>query len=411
MIFIEKQLILELDGDELKVQVLRIVLILITLGCILGPIGTVVVMYRNNLSGMVVTSQLRQYFSNNNNSNNNGNNNSNNNGNNSPNNNGNNNNISNGNENNYNNNGNGGNIVSNSGGVTNNNPQVNSPTNTFGSSGQFDVTAQNSQAPVSDQIMANVNCLVAENGNNIQLSLDMSPQNVPNDLQSIFSTSNDYVFNFAGTTTTSSSGMQITASAQGNLNPGGSFSINLAGSLDQNQDTLTFTLTSAGNSQATITTPQSIIAHPNGTNNGNSNNNNSNNNNSNNNGNSNSRPSYAGGTINTSEKTISLTFSVINSNSQSETLNSMGGTIETTTGQYKLGTVSLDKAPVTIPSGQTVTITLSGSLTSSGQSDLANNFSGASSIDVTAINAAMTLNGVSQSQSGPQEIGTVNITS
>ena len=48
-------------------QVVRIVLVLITIGCILGPIGTVVVMYHNNLAGMVVTPQVKQLLNNNSN--------------------------------------------------------------------------------------------------------------------------------------------------------------------------------------------------------------------------------------------------------------------------------------------------------------------------------------------------------
>ena len=61
-------------------QVIKIILVLITVGCIVGPIGTVVIMYRNNLSQMVITPQIQQLTnSGNNNSNNNGNNNNNNN--------------------------------------------------------------------------------------------------------------------------------------------------------------------------------------------------------------------------------------------------------------------------------------------------------------------------------------------
>jgi hypothetical protein len=40
-------------------QVLGIVLILISVGSIVGPIGTVVLMYSNNLEGLVITPQIR----------------------------------------------------------------------------------------------------------------------------------------------------------------------------------------------------------------------------------------------------------------------------------------------------------------------------------------------------------------
>ena len=373
-------------------QVLRVVLVLITIGCIVGPVGAVVIMYRNNLPQMVVTPQIEQLLNfGNNDSNNNENNNQNNN----------NNNI---NQNDNNNNGN-----SNSGNVNNNNPPVNNPTSSFGGTGQFDMTIPSNGNQVSDEISSNVNCALEQNGNNIQLSLTLEPQSVPSDLQPTFTPNNNYAFNFAGTNSTSDSGTQITANAQGSM-PGGTFNINFNGTIDQLQDTLTFTLTSATNSPVSITTTQAIDTHPNNNNNNSSNNNGNNSSNNNNNANNNSGPTYTTGTINTSKKMITLTFTATNSNSQSETLNSMGGTIETTTGQYQLGTVSLDNAPVTIPTGQTITFTLSGSLTSSGQSALSDHFSGESTIDITAVNAKMTLNGVSQPQSGAQDIGNINIT-
>lgn len=398
-------------------QKVRVILTLITIGCILGPIGAVLVMYHSDLSQLVISPQLKALLPNNNGNsgNNNGNNNNNNNGNNNNNNN-NNNGNGNGNNNNNNNNGNSGNGFSNSGNVNNNNPEVINPSNSFGSSGQFAVTAQTSQGQVSDQLTANVNCLVAENGNNIQLSLDLSPTNVPSDLQSVFTQPNDYLFNFAGTTTSSSSGMQITANAQGSLNPGGTFNINLSGSLDQNQDTLTFTLAPAGNSQASITTPQAISANPN---NNNGNNNNNNNNNNSNNGSSGSGNNSNGGNpsldasssqIDTATGKITLTFTITNSNSQSATISKMSGTVINDQDQVTLGTVSLP-SPVTINGGQTGQVVVSGSLTSQGKSDLTSNFAGDSSIDIEIAGGTMTVNGVTQSNSQTQNVGDINLVS
>ncbi len=48
-------------------QILSVVLVLITVGCIVGPIGGVVLMYRDNLSGLVVTPQIKNFMNGNNN--------------------------------------------------------------------------------------------------------------------------------------------------------------------------------------------------------------------------------------------------------------------------------------------------------------------------------------------------------
>ncbi len=48
-------------------QILSVVLVLITVGCIIGPMGGVVLMYRDNLSGLVVTPQIKNIINGNNN--------------------------------------------------------------------------------------------------------------------------------------------------------------------------------------------------------------------------------------------------------------------------------------------------------------------------------------------------------
>ncbi len=329
------------------------------------------------------------HFGNNDNSNNNGNNNNNN---------------QNDNSNNGNNNGNTG---SNSGNVNNSNPPVTNPTNSFGGSGQLDVTVPNSGSPAG--INANVNCLVSQNGNNIQLGLDLFPTSVPSSLQSTFSNSgnSDYLFNFDGTTSNTDSGTQITANAQGSLNSGSTFNLDLNGTIDQAQDTFTLTLTSEQTSQMGITTPQAISLH---LNNNNGNNNNSNNNSSNNPNNNSGgvTPIFQGGQINTAQKTITLTFSVTNGIGHDTTINSMSGTLEITADQYSLGTVS-STGPVTIPLGQTATITVSGPLTQNDLNYLNNHYSHATSVDVTVVNGKMTEDGVTNQGGQSQDLGNIPI--
>ena len=372
-------------------QILRIVLVLISIGCILGPVGAVMIMYRSNLSQIVLTPQLQQLIHTNNN--------------NSPNDNGNNNNSNNNNDNNNSNNNNLGNS-------NNNNPQVSNPGNSFGGSGQFDVSVSNGGN--TGEISANINCIVSQNGNNIQLSLDLSPTSVPENLQSTFSNS-DIMFNFGGTTSNTDQGTQITANAQGSLSSGSTYNLNLNGTIDQNQDSLQFSITSAPNVQASITTPQAIILYPNSNynnNSNNSNNNNSNNSNENNttsnNNNSGVSPVFVSGQINTVQKTITLTFSATSSLSYDTTINSMSGTIETTAGQYSLGTVSL-ASPVKISSGQTGTLTLSGTLTQDGLNNLNSHYSQAPSVDVTALNGQMTEDGVTNQGAQSQDLGNILI--
>ena len=400
-------------------QALRIVLVLISVGCILGPIGAMAVQYRSNLSQMVLTPQLQQltHFGNNNNSNNNngnnGNNNTpNNNGNNNSNNPGNNNNNPNNDSNNNNNDNNNESTGSNSGNVNNLNPLMNNSTYTFGGLGQFDINLANNDSQSSNEISTNIYCMVFQSGNNIQLSLDLTPTNVPNSLEPVFTSNNDYIFNFVGTTSDNSSGTQITANSQGSLNSGSTFNLNLNGAIDQNQDTLTFTITSGSNAQANITTPQAIGLQPNsGSDNYNSNNNNNDNNGNNSNNNNNPQgvnPLYTGGTINTSKKTITLTFSLTNALSQSTTINSMTGTLELTADQTQLGTVN-SSSPTTISSGQTVTVTVSGTLTQEGLNELNNNYSHANSVNVTIVNAQMTEDGVTNQGAQSQNIGNIAI--
>jgi hypothetical protein len=374
-----------------RLQVVRIVLVLITIGCILGPIGAVVIMYHNNLVGMVMTPQVKQLLNGNNNNGNN--NNNNNNGNN-----GNNNNNSNNNNNGNNNNNNG----------NNNNPTSSNPMSSFGGSGQINVTIQENGNQVSDQISETINCVVTQNGNSIQLTLTLEAQSVPSDLQPTFVPNNGYNFNFDGSASPMNSGTQITASSQGGLSPGGPYNINFSGTIDSTQNTLTFTLTSAANAQVIITTPQAISIY----NNGNNNNNNGNNSstptpsgNNNNNG-PNMSLDNAASQIDTSTGQITLVFNVTNTDSQSETISKMSGTAINNNDQTNLGSVK-QASSVTIPAGQSAEVKVTGTLTSQGKSDL----SGVSSMDIAIENGSMTVNGVSQSGSQTQDLGNISVVS
>ena len=242
------------------VQALKIILVLITIGCIVGPVGAVVIMYRNDLTQMIITPQIQQLtHSGDNNSNNDGNNNNNNN--------------------NY---GNNNNMI----------PDVTNPNN----------------------IIVNNNGMDG-NGNN---------QNNTNSNNDNTNDSNN------------------SSSSNNNNNPNG----------------------------ASLT--------------------------------------FLNGQINTAQKTITLTFIITNNLNQDTTINKMSGIVEVTNDQYQLGTVSLQHAPTTISSGQTITVTVSGALTQDGQNHLTQNYKGVTSLDVTVPNGSLTEDGVTN-QPQPQDLGLITI--
>jgi len=227
-------------------KVVGIVVVVLFVGMILG----------GYLSFTVIGPELQKlninfgYVANSNNQNSNSNNNGNNNNSNGNSNNNNNNNNNNGNSS---NNGNGS-----QGGVNNNNPSPSNPTGSYGGSGQFDLSMQSNGNTLSGTMTANIDCAVEQRGSNIQLSIDLTPTSVSGSLQqAITAGGSDTVFNFVGTT----SGSQLTANAQGTAGSGQTFDFNLSGSIYSN--TLTFTMTSASDSQITVSTPQQIITHNN----------------------------------------------------------------------------------------------------------------------------------------------------
>jgi len=96
-------------------------------------------------------------------------------------------------------------------GINNNNPPPSSPTGIYGGSGQFNLAMGRNGNPISGTMTANVNCAVAQSGDNIQLSLDLAATSVTGSLQQAIQTGgSDSIFNFVGTT----SGTQITANSQ-----------------------------------------------------------------------------------------------------------------------------------------------------------------------------------------------------
>ncbi len=142
-------------------------------------------------------------------------------------------------------------------GMSNNNPPITNPTSQYTSVGsQFSlIIPDQNGGKASGTISANVNCVVQQDGNNIQLDLTVTPTNIPSSLSQVMGSNSPVTFNFAGTT----SGTQINAQAAGYAGSDSSsptFDLSLSGSIGSN--TLTLTVTSTSNSQLAISTPQPI---------------------------------------------------------------------------------------------------------------------------------------------------------
>ncbi len=137
-------------------------------------------------------------------------------------------------------------------------------------------------------------------------------------------------------------------------------------------------------------------------------NNNSNDNRNNNNTGGGVTATFLNGQISVSEKTITLTFSITNGLTQDSTINSMSGTVEITADQYTLGTVTLNN-PVTIHSGQSVTVTATGTLTQNSLDYLNSNYSHTTQLGIMVINGEMTQDGVAHQGGQSQDLGSVPV--
>jgi len=141
----------------------------------------------------------------------------------------------------------------------------------------------------------------------------------------------------------------------------------------------------------------------------NSNYNNSDNNNNNNGNNGFITPTFVSSQINNAAKTFTVTVNVTNSFGYDLTLNSMNATVESSTDNYQLGTITLT-SPVTIIAGQIALVTVSGMWTQDAVNYVQNNFSGATSINVNLADISIDVNGIVVQQTQPVNVGNVPLT-
>lgn len=149
----------------------------------------------------------------------------------------------------------------------------------------------------------------------------------------------------------------------------------------------------------------------NGNNNNNQNNNNNNNNNNgnnngntytndnstNNNNNSNSfgfiNPVFVGAQVDAVARTFSVTVNITSDLNYDLTINSLSATVVASQDNYQLGTISLPN-PVTLPAGQTTTVTVSGSWTQDAENHINTAYQGQSSVEVNLVNPVVNVNGI-----------------
>ena len=120
-------------------------------------------------------------------------------------------------------------------------------------------------------------------------------------------------------------------------------------------------------------------------------------------------PTFVSSQINTQARTFTVTVNFTNNFNYDLTLNALTATVESSQDNYQLGTISLS-APVTILSGQTSLITVSGIWTQDAENYVQNNFAGASSINVNLANIAIDVNGIVIQQTQPVNVGDVPLT-
>jgi hypothetical protein len=111
-------------------------------------------------------------------------------------------------------------------------------------------------------------------------------------------------------------------------------------------------------------------------------------------------PTFVSSTYDASSRTFSVTVDVESGFTYDLTVNSLNADVVTHTEHHGLGSITLNNAPVSIPAGQTVRVTVSGSWTQDGETFILSNYPGASSISVDLVNMVIDVNGITVQMSG-----------
>jgi hypothetical protein len=120
-------------------------------------------------------------------------------------------------------------------------------------------------------------------------------------------------------------------------------------------------------------------------------------------------PVFVGAQIDNVSRTFSVTVNFTNTlGLDGLTLNAVSADAQCSQHGYQLGTISL-ASPVTIDSGETAQITVTGAWTQDAENHVLTEHSGATSVDVNLVNLTVDVNGIVISESGPIAVGSIPI--
>jgi hypothetical protein len=111
-------------------------------------------------------------------------------------------------------------------------------------------------------------------------------------------------------------------------------------------------------------------------------------------------PEFVDASFDVSSRTFTATANIRSGFDYALTVNSLSADVLATQDLYKLGTITLTNAPVTIPAGQTVQVTVSGSWTQETENHVLSNYPGATSINVGLANMVIDVNGITVQMNG-----------
>ena len=121
-------------------------------------------------------------------------------------------------------------------------------------------------------------------------------------------------------------------------------------------------------------------------------------------------PELVSAQIDDATNTFTGIFNVTNPLNYDLTVNSFSTDVEIAQANIPAGSISLS-SPVTVQADQTVQLTISGQWTQQAQDYIANNYPGATSMDISLTNIALNVNGITIQSTGPIQVSVpMNVT-
>ena len=111
-------------------------------------------------------------------------------------------------------------------------------------------------------------------------------------------------------------------------------------------------------------------------------------------------PTFVSSSVNSVDRTFQVTVNVTNPLNDVLTINSISSNVECSQDHFQLGSISLAN-PVTIPSGQSSMLTISGYWTQDAENHIQTSHEGQTSISVDLINTSIDINGVIAQYTSP----------